>query len=71
MLFKLGDKYWVFTTDGAEMYDEIYWPFFVLEERKINHAYQETEAEQKYYFKTKEEAIDKMVEYIKSLKDKT
>ncbi len=68
-MFNVGDEYWVFTTNGAEIYDEIYWPFITLEKRKVQYTYERSAEDQQFYFNTKQEAIDKMVVHIKSLKE--
>lgn len=65
--FKLGDEYWTYHTD-AEIYGEVYWPFINLQKFTVKYPYQENECEQEFYFKTKDEAIDSLIKYIKELK---
>jgi len=66
--WNIGDKYWTFYTE-AEIYGEVYWPFIKLKQLEIYHPSQLRSAEQVYYFKTKNEAVDAIIAELEKLKE--
>ena len=69
MSYKIGDKYWTFYT-SAEIYGEVHLPFIELKELEVRHQCQLRNVEQDYFFKTKNDAIDGVIAYFESMRDK-